>query len=183
MALCYWPLAYTASKKNDYTTEKEEAEAQAAELKHIIPQSMTLDEELTEDQNKPKGKTISFSLFTTPAGADVYLDSNFIGKTPIDMIQMDKSQDEHKLIISLEGYDITRQNITFNDNYSDFITLNEKVVAQVKTNDNQDGALSDTVFQNKGVIVNQQVAKNKKGSKGKKDSAAAPVVTGIALPD
>ena len=168
-------------QKTKYLNEKEQAEAQAAELKHIIPQSLTLDEELEVNTIKPETKTVFFSLFTTPPGADVYVDSRFVGTTPIERVQMDKSSDTHKLIISLEGYNIDRKNITFSDDYSELITLSEKVIAQAKTADGtQETAISDTVFENKGVIINQPAKKSKKDHK---DSAAAPVDTGIVLPD
>ena len=113
------------SQKNEMLKAKELAEQTAAETRYITAQPYIPEDTGTiANEAIPKEDDfISFSLFTTPPGADVYANSVFIGTTPIEQHHIKKSNDLLKLIVVHEGYTIVRKSIPCSDNFSDAITL------------------------------------------------------------
>ena len=149
-------------------TEKNKAEAArqealAKETKHINAQSITT---IDDDDADPlqDDAFISFNFYTTPSGADVYQDGNYLGTTPIEQKKLPKSaenEDVH-LVIVLEGHRIERRTIRLLDNFSDAIEL-EKIVYQAvaKPVDAVDGDVpvvtdSSGVFTNRAVVMDSE---------------------------
>ena len=149
-------------------TEKNKAEAArqealAKEIKHINVQSITT---VDDDDTDPlqDDAFISFNFYTTPSGADVYQDGNYLGTTPIEQKKLPKSaenEDVH-LVIVLEGHRIERRTIRLLDNFSDAVEL-EKIVYQAvqKPADTGDGDMpvvgdGSGVFKNRAVVMDAE---------------------------
>ncbi len=135
-------------------------EALAWEIKHINAQSFrSLDRDLTKSVQDES--FIFFNFYTTPPGANVYQNGNYLGTTPIEQKKLPKSaeNEEVHLVIVLDGHRIERRTIQLADNYSDTIEL-EKMVAipNAKTVDGmivtEDGGLEEAgVFANKAIVM------------------------------
>lgn len=169
---------------NETNTNKQDAatqEALAREIKRINANPIQSDEDNTVEAVEDEGK-IFFSLFSTPAGADVYQNDTFIGTTPINQKKLVKTDVQTDFIIALDGYELVRKTVSLNDNFSDTVTLNKIVVQAAAPVQKQD----DVVTQNKAVIVTTptpaKTTSSKKKDKAKKQ-AAAPMDMGIAIPD
>ena len=178
VAALFVSMSLYKNKKVEVVKAKESAEAAAAEVKHLVPQSYTPDEEDTDNQPAAaqENKFISLSLFTTPAGADVYANSMFIGVTPLEQLQMPKSDENLDLLVFMEGYELVRKSIPLSENYSDALTLTEKVFLNVKV-DNAGTGLGDGVSENKGFDVTT------KDNHVDSHSNIGTIDTGIVLPD
>lgn len=172
----------TNANKQDAASQ----EAQAREIKRINANPLQSDRdpaaEIAEDDD-----AIFFSLFSTPAGADVYRGDTYFGTTPINQKKIQKTDESSDFVIVLDGYELMRRNISLKDSFSDSVTL-EKIVVQAAAPVHAPKQEEDAVTQNKAVIVTapdpspaKKSGKKKKGSAGK--DAAVPVDMGIALPD
>ncbi len=161
-------------------------EALALEIRRVNAIQMQSDDETTAEIIDDDAK-IFLSLFSTPAGADVYKDGLFLGTTPIDQRKINKSDSNAEFVFVMEGYEIERKTISLSENSSAAITL-EKIITQQPTvahaqqND-------DAVTQNKGVILTATTAetpkKSTKKGKSKKPTTnnPAPVAMDIEIPD
>lgn len=148
-------------------TEKNKAEAArqealAKEIKHINAQSITTVEDDDADPLQDDA-FISFNFYTTPSGADVYQDGNYLGTTPIEQKKLPKSaenEDIH-LVIVLEGHRIERRTVRLSDNFSDAIDL-EKIVYQAAakpadvTDEPQGAGDGSGVFKNRAVVMDSE---------------------------
>ena len=96
-------------------------EAEAAALKHVTTQSIRVEEPV---ESTIEEKNIVVSLFSNPAGADVfYSDGTFLGKTPIEQKKIKRRAGEETFIVSLEGYEIQRKTLNLANNVQDTTTL------------------------------------------------------------
>ncbi len=149
----------------------------AAETKHITAQPLRAisETEVVEDTNSQ----ILFSIDSTPDGADVYKDGLFIGKTPIDQYKIARNteKDAH-IVVSLDGYQIYRNDISLADNFFDSVSLEQIVVKRRGS-----AAAADTTKQddNSGGVIINKPANKKNNNHG--TVIKAPTDSGIALPD
>ena len=138
-------------------------EALAWEIKHINAQSFrSLDRDLTKSIQDES--FIFFNFYTTPPGANVYQNGNYLGTTPIEQKKLPKSaeNEEVHLVIVLDGYRIERRTIQLLDNYSDTIELEKMtILPNAKTVDGmivtEDGGFEEAgVFANKAIVMPEE---------------------------
>lgn len=179
-------IFFSLQKIDQNVEAVDQIEAAANAVKHITPTVVT-KKNVVDVEDEEDNTILEFTLRSTPAGADVYKDGVFIGRTPIEDKKMKKSSEPVQFVISMNGYEIERKSITFDDNYSgsDLINLKKEVVVRQAVNNSAEPAAKDNhaVMANDAVVITTQSDKSTH-HKNKKDKAsgAAPVDTGIVLP-
>ena len=176
VTLTFLVLGVTHLKKTNRSMQEAVAQQEklAAETKHITAQPLRALNEVVEDTNTQ----ILFSIDSTPDGADVYKDGLFIGKTPIDQYKIARNTEEDAhIVVSLDGYQIYRNDISLADNFFDSVSLEQIVVKRRGSA----AAAADTQKDENpsGVIINKPA--NKKNNHG--TVIKAPTDSGIVLPD
>lgn len=176
VTLTFLVLGVTHLKKTNRSMQEAVAQQEklAAETKHITAQPLRALNEVVEETNTQ----ILFSIDSTPDGADVYKDGLFIGKTPIDQYKIARNTEEDAhIVVSLDGYQIYRNDISLADNFFDSVSLEQIVVKRRGSA----AAAADTQKDENpsGVIINKPA--NKKNNHG--TVIKAPTDSGIVLPD
>lgn len=173
-------------KTNKDNAEREELLAR--EVRRVNPQILrdfADDEPVAADE-----PYIFLNLSSTPSGADVYLDGEYIGTTASDRAlekRLAKSDGQGKLIFYLDGYRVARRQFPRNADYPERVTLEkipvEKPVAAAPSPAAKHADKSGVV-ENKGFMIDSPRAPKKTTKKtGKsKQNAAAPTMD-IVLPD
>ena len=104
--------------------------SQAAAASLLAEGHVPTQEEL--QQRVKDGKASTCAVLTTPAGADVYIDGNLAGKTPIVFILI-KREHPRTLVIKMDGYESNEQ--TFIPDGKDIpvvVTLTKRVPIEVQ---------------------------------------------------
>ncbi len=178
-------IVIALNKIEQYKADADKAQAEANATKHVTPTAVVKNVEVVEQ--KEDDNFLMFTLRSSPAGADVYQDGLFIGKTPIENKKMKKSSEPSQFVIALSGYELERKSFALDDTYSgsEFITLTKEVVRQVAANPATSAAQNNggEVMANDAVVIT--TTHGNAPARHKKDHKAnnpAPVDTGIVLP-
>ena len=174
MTILVLGLIHLRSTNKQKIAEVELQEKLAAETKHITAQPLRAINEVVEDVNTQ----ILFSIYTTPDGADVYKDGLFIGKTPIDQMKFTRNAEEDAhIVVSLDGYQLYRNDISLADNFFENVSLDQIVVKRQRPGNNADSA-GKSDEKPSGVIINKPKAFKNTGT-----VITPPSTSEIAIPD
>ena len=175
MMLLVAGLIHLRSTNKQRLAEVEQQEKLAAETKHITAQPLRAINEVVEDVNTQ----ILFSIYSTPDGADVYKDGLFIGKTPIDQMKFARNTEEDAhIVVSLDGYQIYRNDISLADNFVENVSLEQIIVVKRQRPSNTADSAGKSDEKPSGVIINKP-----KTSKNTGTVITPPSTSEIALPD
>ncbi|MEA2067189.1 MAG: PEGA domain-containing protein [Thermotogota bacterium] len=128
------PLSVRLSEGSHYITTVKKGYRQANTMANVIAgrtNSITLNLE---------GITRQYSLIvnSSPAGADVYIDNNYVGQSPI---RLGVDQGTHSLRLEKQGYRAHEETININSDTSRSIALQEQIQTyRVEINSNVYGA-------------------------------------------
>ena len=179
VALVFTGVLFKEKKREAKESAVREQEA-AWTPKRLNVQAVSMNE---FDREAGKDETLMhFSLFTTPAGAEVYRDGVFMGNTPIEEMTFPKENKSSNIVIVHPGYEITRKTVSMSENFSVAVQLREQTVQQAKT---KAPKAEEGVTANQAIMITtQENDSSKKGKKnGKKAESEQAPANDIVLPD
>lgn len=181
-ALVYTGMLFKEKKREAKEAAVREQEA-AWTPKRLNVQAVSMNE--SDSGSGTDESVMHFSLFTTPAGADVYRDGVFMGTTPIEQVAFPKENKSSDIVIVHPGYEIARKTVSMSENFSVAVQLKEQAVQPSRAAKTTKPA-EEGVTANRGIMITTQdgepaIKKDRKS--GKKNEPAPAAASDIVLPD